>query len=245
MRRQAYSDAMATAKRKNIIHGLIEIDVIEAHRILKERRTNGLDLSFTAFLIYAVAQAVQEDRILNAYRRGRQLLLFDNIDVNTQIETHFNDRQVMKSVIIQSANRKSVEELSREIRASQAERPPPLGRWFQAFLTLPRPVRSLALSIALSNPERFKQRGGTVFISSVGMFGPHGGWGIPLAPPTLMITAGGIATKPRYVAGHLEAREVLDLTISIDHDIVDGAPAARFARRLTELIEQAHGLAPD
>jgi pyruvate/2-oxoglutarate dehydrogenase complex dihydrolipoamide acyltransferase (E2) component len=245
MARQMYSDLMATAKRKNIIHGLVEVDVTDAHRMLKEQRTNGIDLSFTAFLIYAVAQAVQEDRILHAYRRGRQLLLFDDIDVNTQIETHLNDRQVMKSVVIQAANRKSVEELSREIRASQAEKPPSLERRFRAFMTLPRPVRSLVWRIALSNPERFVRRGGTVFFSSVGMFGPHGGWGIPLAPPTLMITAGGITTKPRYVAGHLEAREVLDLTISVDHDIVDGAPAARFARRLTELIERAHGLAPD
>src|SRR5512132_4048768 len=140
MARQMYSDAMATAKRKNIIHGLVEIDVTEAHRMLKEQRTNGIDLSFTAFLIYTVAQAVQEDRVLHAYRRRRQLLLFDDIDVNTQIETHLNDRQVMKSVIIRSANRKSVEELSREIRASQAEKPPSLERRFQAFLTLPRPV---------------------------------------------------------------------------------------------------------
>jgi len=74
------------------------------------------------------------------------------------------------------------------------------------------------------------------------MFGPGGGWGIPIAPPTLMITVGGIATKPRYLNGQLEPRELLDLTISVDHDIVDGAPAARFARRLAELVETAEGL---
>jgi pyruvate/2-oxoglutarate dehydrogenase complex dihydrolipoamide acyltransferase (E2) component len=57
-----------------------------------------------------------------------------------------------------------------------------------------------------------------------------------------MITIGGITTKPRYLDGSLEPREMLDLTISVDHDIVDGAPAARFARRLAELVEQADGL---
>jgi pyruvate/2-oxoglutarate dehydrogenase complex dihydrolipoamide acyltransferase (E2) component len=57
-----------------------------------------------------------------------------------------------------------------------------------------------------------------------------------------MVTVGGIATKPRYIDGHLEPRELLDLTISVDHAIVDGAPAARFARRLTDLFEQADGL---
>jgi hypothetical protein len=71
-------------------------------------------------------------------------------------------------------------------------------------------------------------------------FGRHvrwgGGWGIPIAPPTLMITVGGIATKPRYLDGILEPRE-LDITVSVDHGIVDGAAAARFTRRLAELLE--------
>jgi pyruvate/2-oxoglutarate dehydrogenase complex dihydrolipoamide acyltransferase (E2) component len=40
----------------------------------------------------------------------------------------------------------------------------------------------------------------------------------------------------------LVTREVLDLTISVDHDIVDGAPAARFVRRLREAIEAGDGL---
>jgi pyruvate/2-oxoglutarate dehydrogenase complex dihydrolipoamide acyltransferase (E2) component len=35
---------------------------------------------------------------------------------------------------------------------------------------------------------------------------------------------------------------MLDLTISVDHDLVDGAPAARFARRLADLVESADGL---
>jgi pyruvate/2-oxoglutarate dehydrogenase complex dihydrolipoamide acyltransferase (E2) component len=94
----------------------------------------------------------------------------------------------------------------------------------------------------MSNPLWFKRFGGTVGMSSIGMFGPGGGWGIPIAPPTLMITVGGIATKPRYIDGSLQPRKMLDLTISVDHDLVDGAPAARFARRLADLVESADGL---
>jgi 2-oxoacid dehydrogenases acyltransferase (catalytic domain) len=135
-------------------------------------------------------------------------------------------------------------QLSGEIRTSQHQDPPSERRYRAAlaFLSLPRPVRTLAWRFLLGNPEWFKRFGGTVGISSVGMFGPAGGWGIPIAPPTLMITVGGIATKPRYVDGELQARELLDLTISVDHEVVDGAPAARFARRLAELVEQAAGL---
>jgi pyruvate/2-oxoglutarate dehydrogenase complex dihydrolipoamide acyltransferase (E2) component len=56
-----------------------------------------------------------------------------------------------------------------------------------------------------------------------------------------MITVRGIATKPRYLNGQLKPQELLDLTISVDHDIVDGAPAARFARRLAEFVDAAEG----
>jgi hypothetical protein len=59
-----------------------------------------------------------------------------------------------------------------------------------------------------------------------------------------MITVGGIATKPRYVDGNLEPRELLDIRISVDHAIVDGATAARFTRRrLAGLLENPLHLA--
>ena len=68
------------------------------------------------------------------------------------------------------------------------------------------------------------------------------GWGLPIAPAPLMLTLGGISEKPMVINGQIEAREILCMTISLDHDVVDGAPAARFVARLTELLEAGHGL---
>jgi len=53
---------------------------------------------------------------------------------------------------------------------------------------------------------------------------------------------GGINAKPAVVDGHIMTREYLSLTIDFDHDIVDGAPAARFVQHLKELIERGDGL---
>jgi pyruvate/2-oxoglutarate dehydrogenase complex dihydrolipoamide acyltransferase (E2) component len=44
------------------------------------------------------------------------------------------------------------------------------------------------------------------------------------------------------VDGQIEIRELLNVTVSFDHDIVDGAPAARFTQRFKELIETGYGL---
>lgn len=42
--------------------------------------------------------------------------------------------------------------------------------------------------------------------------------------------------------GRLETREMLGLTVSLDHDVVDGAPAAWFNQTFRELTESGHGL---
>jgi pyruvate/2-oxoglutarate dehydrogenase complex dihydrolipoamide acyltransferase (E2) component len=74
------------------------------------------------------------------------------------------------------------------------------------------------------------------------MFGSGGGWGIPITNYPVQLTVGGIAERPALVDGSVEAREFLAVTVSVDHDTVDGAPAARFAERLRSLVESADGL---
>lgn len=57
-----------------------------------------------------------------------------------------------------------------------------------------------------------------------------------------MVTVGGMGPRPVLVDDYVENREHLSLTISVDHDIIDGVPAARFVERMSQLIEDAHGL---
>ena len=74
------------------------------------------------------------------------------------------------------------------------------------------------------------------------MFGKGGGWAVPFGVHTLDIALGGINEKPGVVDGRIEIREYLCLTLMFDHDVVDGAPAARFTQRFKELIEDGYGL---
>ena len=48
---------------------------------------------------------------------------------------------------------------------------------------------------------------------------------------------GGISKKPVWQEDQLVQREILDITASFDHEIVDGAPAARFMKQYAELVE--------
>jgi pyruvate/2-oxoglutarate dehydrogenase complex dihydrolipoamide acyltransferase (E2) component len=81
-----------------------------------------------------------------------------------------------------------------------------------------------------------------VGITAVGMFGKGGGWAVPFNVHTLDVALGGIGEKPGVVDGRIEIREYLCVTLMFDHDMVDGAPATRFASRFKELIESNYGL---
>jgi pyruvate/2-oxoglutarate dehydrogenase complex dihydrolipoamide acyltransferase (E2) component len=73
-----------------------------------------------------------------------------------------------------------------------------------------------------------------------------GGGGFALAPPTLAsltVVVGGASRRPRAVGDNVEVRDVLDVTLTIDHNVVDGAPATRFAAELRRLLQNAAALA--
>jgi hypothetical protein len=140
--------------------------------------------------------------------------------------------------ILRAANRKSPAELHAEIRAFQ-QNPAASGenRAINWFVRLPGWIRRTMLRAMFRNPATLKQMNGTVSMSSVGMFGQGGGWGIPVSNATLQVTLGGIVRRPALIQGRLEERQYLCVTITINHDIVDGAPAARFAQTLKEIVE--------
>jgi hypothetical protein len=143
--------------------------------------------------------------------------------------------------VIRAANTRSFREIHEEIRAIQADpsSSPSLKmrdtvKW---FLLAPGFVRDLFYRLIQKSPPQLKRQMGTVVLTAVGMFGKGAGWGIPTTHNTLGVTLGGIGQKPGVVDGRVEIREYLSVTLAMDHDIIDGAPGARFADRFRDLVE--------
>ncbi len=105
------------------------------------------------------------------------------------------------------------------------------------YALLPQFIRLWIWKLLLSNPMRIKKMMGTVVVTSVGMMGTVKGWFIPYSIHPLCFALGAIIKKPGVNNGNIEVREMLEMTILIDHDVIDGAPAARFVARLAELVE--------
>ncbi|WIG61012.1 MAG: hypothetical protein OJF49_003760 [Ktedonobacterales bacterium] len=241
--------ANRSVRHKPIIHGLLEVDVTRARTMLRAHRAKtGETLSFTAFLATSLAKAVDEYKAVQAFRQGgKHLVLFGDVDINTRIERDVAGKKYVIPYIIRAANHKTFRELHDEIRAAQKADVRRVLTRYRLLSLLPSALYNSFVwaftRIGRRRPRLWKNTIGTVGITSVGMFGNGAGWGIPASSPTaLMLTVGGIGEKQVMVDGHTDAREYLILTISVDHDIVDGAPAARFTQRLKELIESGYGL---
>ncbi|MFQ5831831.1 MAG: 2-oxo acid dehydrogenase subunit E2 [Candidatus Thorarchaeota archaeon] len=248
-------DNMELSARKHHVKGLFELDVTEGRKIIRSyKEREGGEISFTAWISKCVAQAVTEHKHVHALRKGRkELIIFDDVDISIPVEKRQKRDTTPYPSIIRKTNEKTVLEMTQEIRTAQGkniqdeieveglEEKSLTMRLAKYFPSFPKFLRNLVYR-QLKNPFFVKKTLGTVMVTSVGMFGQSGGYAIPIAPHPLIITIGGIAKKPGIVNDKIEAREYLSVTISVDHDTVDGAPAARFARRFSELVENAFGL---
>jgi len=238
--RRLMEDGGWLGRQKHLVHGFYEMDVTEARQQIREHRAKtGEGISFIAFFMACLGRAVEQDKSMQAYRTwSEKLVIFDDVDVNTMFEVEEDGQKVIRPHIIRAVNTKSMLAIHAEIRAFQANHATSQeGRFIGWFVWLPGFVRRLFLRILFKNPHWLKAMNGTVALTSVGMFGTGGGWGIPVSNHTLQITLGGITKRPALHNGQVENRHYLCVTISFDHDVVDGAPAARFAHGLKKLIE--------
>ncbi|MBX3056395.1 MAG: 2-oxo acid dehydrogenase subunit E2 [Anaerolineae bacterium] len=230
--------------RKHCMYGLLEVDVTVARRFIEAYKAQtGETLSFTGYLAFCLARAVDENKVVQACVKGRkQFVIFDDVNVGLIIERKIGDRRVLKGHVIRAANRKTYQ----EIRAQQSKPATLEGgtpSWFRSALLLPWPLsgwfKALVRLAVKRDPTFPVSMAGTVGISAVGMFGKgQGGWGLSPTMHSLDLVVGSTAWKPAVVDGRIEPREMLNLTVVFDHDVLDGAPAARFTRKLVELIER-------
>jgi pyruvate/2-oxoglutarate dehydrogenase complex dihydrolipoamide acyltransferase (E2) component len=240
---------------KHSMYGLLEVDVTLARQFIAEhKRRSGESLSFTGFLVLCLARAVDENKEVQAYLKGRkQLILFDNVDVGIMVEHKGGDKRALMGHVIRGANLKTYRQIHDEIRSVQSAPLPPnrgLPTWLRTAMLLPWPLSALFKAFirmaGRRDPTIVTSMGGTVSITAVGMFGEgHSGWGIYPATEVLGLVVGSIALKPAVVEGRIEPRELLNLTVIFDHNVINGAPAARFVHRLVDLIESGYGLVED
>ncbi|MGW3115745.1 2-oxo acid dehydrogenase subunit E2 [Streptomyces sp. NPDC001107] len=233
--------AVRAGRHMAAMHSLVDLDVTTARNLLT-RSTE--PVSFTAFIVASVARAAAAHPQVHAYRNWRgRLVRHRHVDVNTLVEVTTPQGLFTLPHVLHDADIRDVEHLTAELRAAKRDyATTDTGRLLDRFGTtmtrLPGIVPTMYAVLARS--VRLRRLTGTVAVTAVGMFGAGGGFGI--APPSLMplqVVIGGAIQRPRVVDQRIEVRDVLDLTITFDHNVIDGAPAARFVAELRHIIENA------
>jgi len=226
-----------------MIHGFVEFDVADARGALRRlAKRDGEAPSLTALLIACCARAVDAHPSVHAYRNIRnRLVMFDDVDVSVTVERVVNGSLQVVPTIIRAANRKPPLAIHREIQSARTTSVETSGvfRSIRLYLLIPPFIRRLVFKLLDRAPLFMKRRAGTIMVTSVGMFGTGAGWGLPIATHTCNMSIGGVVERPVRFGGSTEFRDHVCVTLSFDHDIVDGAPAARFVRRLRREIKHA------
>jgi pyruvate/2-oxoglutarate dehydrogenase complex dihydrolipoamide acyltransferase (E2) component len=238
-------DAGYLGRRRHIVHGLVEFDVTAVRdRIREHKRRSGESLSFTAFIIFCLGKAIEGNPHLHAYRNWRnQLVIFEDVHITSMFEIDRDGRKIPVPHVFKAVNQKTYLDVHNEIRSTQRRPTQTTESSFMGwFLFLPAFVRRAFYWVVMRIPRLFRDYSGSVMVTAVGMFGRGGGWAITMPNFTLTVTVGGIAKKPGVVDDKIKIREYLSTTISVDHDIVDGAPIVRFVDHLRELVEGGYGL---
>jgi pyruvate/2-oxoglutarate dehydrogenase complex dihydrolipoamide acyltransferase (E2) component len=220
--------------------GLFQVDITIARRMLAETDP---PLSLTGYVVACVGRAAANHPQVHAYRdwRGR-LVEHHHVDIQVLIEVPTAQGPFGLVHVIRDADIRSVADISAEIRATKANPSSTSnGRLLDTLApTLGRlPGLYRAMYAVMSRSHHLRDTIGTVQVTALGMFADGGGFAI--APPslaTLVVIVGGISNSPIEVDGHVETLDMLDLTVSIDHNVVDGAPATRFAADLRQLMQQ-------
>ncbi len=238
------------AKEKNTIWAFAEADVTDALQKLKEhKQKTGESISFTAFIITVFSRVVALHKypMNSLMRKKNEIYTFQDVDVMTNIERVLPDGSKRPvSHTFRKANEKTLRQISDELREAQTTRTVTATstkgkkRWIKWAIkglpNFPRWLRHFLLRRMFNNPILKKNAMGTVNVSAVGMFGTGMGKMIHLTPHALSLGVGGMDDLPFTINGVVMPRQMLGLTLAMDHSIIDGGPATRFFHDLRQWL---------
>ena len=243
-RRKLVADIAWLSRSRHAMRGMIEVDITDARSSIHEwRRRTGKPLSFTSFLVSSVAKAVAANPEVNACHASRgRIAYFEDVNVLTMIEVpDFDGMKIPVGHLIKAADKLEVGGIQDTIDRFRSNYNDASETRLQDLLTkFPQSVRRMLFARMPLNPDFVQKNIGTVIVSAVGMFLPrHAAWALGQSNHTVSLWVGSTMERLCMIKGNITPRTMACITIDLDHNIIDGAPAARFIAMLVKMIEKA------
>lgn len=192
----------------------VEVDATELvatrnHHKSAFKSQEGYNLTYFAFFVKAVAEALKKYPMLNSSWQGDEIIVHD--EINLSIAVAHEDKLFVP--VIRNADDKSIKGIAKDIHA------------------LAQKARNNQLSTA-------DMSGGTFTVNNTGTFGSVSSMGIINHPQAAILQVESIVKRPVIINDMLAIRHMVNLCLSIDHRILDGLQAGQFLNEVKKRIEQ-------
>jgi pyruvate dehydrogenase E2 component (dihydrolipoamide acetyltransferase) len=186
----------------------IEMDrAVEMRQSIKDLDPD-LKISINDIIIKVAAAALMQHPQVNASFQAKAMRFYEHADIGVAVAID----EGLITPVVRSADQKSLSEIAREVR-DLAER----GR-----------ARKLL-------PEEYT--GASFSISNLGMFGIDEFTAIINPPEAAILAIGAVAAKPVVRDNQIVVRQMMRVTMSCDHRVVDGATGAKFLQSFKKILE--------
>lgn len=198
-----------------IPHGwtMVEADVtnlVAFRNAVKDefRQTEGFNLTYFAFFVKAVAQALKEVPIMNSSWQGDKIVMHQ--DINISIAIGANDALYVP--VIRHADEKSIKGIAREV------------------LGFAKKAQNNQLTAA-------DMKDGTFTVNNTGSFGSIQSMGIINHPQAGILQVESIVKRPMVVNNMIGIRDMINLCLSMDHRVMDGVACGQFMQAVKRNVE--------
>ena len=95
--RKIIIDTVSEGRKVHHVNALMQLDVTKPRQFLKSyAEQHGKSLSFTGYLLYCLAKAVDENKSVAGYRVGNKVYVFDEVDISTIVERKSADGSLLQ-----------------------------------------------------------------------------------------------------------------------------------------------------
>jgi pyruvate dehydrogenase E2 component (dihydrolipoamide acetyltransferase) len=190
-----------------------EVDMTEAAALYKKlvpeiQKSYNTKLTYTDILVKAAARALADHPLCNAALIGDEIRVYSSKNIGVAVASETG----LMVPVLKNADTRPLGELSVELKA-------------------------LVERCRTGKQTGDDLSGGTFTITNLGAFGIDTFDPIIVPPQSCILGVCRIAQKPAVVDGAIAIRSMMNICLSFDHRVLDGAPAARFVQRLKELLE--------
>lgn len=207
--RKVIAERMSLSWQAPHVNMTVEADMTQAGALKERLAQTGEKISFTELVVKACALNLTEFPDMNAALIDGRVCVYDTVNIGVAVAL---DNGLMVPVI-RDAQNKSLAALRREIAELGSQ------------------ARQGALSPDAMN-------GGTFTVTNLGMYGIDQFTPVINPPESAILGVCRVAAKPVVREGQVAVRPMMNLCLSFDHRLIDGAVAARFLARLKALLEE-------